>query len=45
MFAAMGRLVKLAVVIYLVTHGLPSAADMDLRDLASALLAQLRFGL
>ena len=44
MFVAMGRLVKLAVVIYLVTHGLPIAADLDLRDLASAVLAQLRFG-
>jgi len=44
MLAAMGRLVKLAVVIYLVTHGLPIAADVDLRDLVSAMLAQLRFG-
>ena len=28
----------------LVAHGLPIAADVDLRDLASTLLAQLRFG-
>lgn len=44
MFAAIGRLVKLAVVIYLVTHCLPIAADVDPRGLASAMLAQARFG-
>jgi hypothetical protein len=48
MLVAVQRLVKCAVVLYLVTHGLPIAADVDLRDLASVLLwsvqAQLRAG-
>jgi hypothetical protein len=46
MLVAVQRLVKCAIVLYLVTHGLPFAADIDFRDLASAigwsLLAQLR---
>lgn len=48
MLVAVQRLVKCAVVLYLVTHGLPIAADVDLRDLATILLwsvqAQLRVG-
>jgi hypothetical protein len=46
MLVAVQRLVKYAIVLYLVTHGLPAAADIELRDLATAigwsLLAQLR---
>ena len=46
MLVAVQRLVKCAVVLYLVTHGLPMAAEVDLRDLATVLLwsvqAQLR---
>ena len=46
MLVAVQHLVKGAIVIYLVTHGLPIAAEIELRDLASALcwslLAQLR---
>ena len=46
MLVAVQRLVKCAVVLYLVTHGLPMAAEVDLRDLATTLLwtiqAQLR---
>jgi len=46
MLVAVERLVKCAIVLYLVTHGLPVAAGIGLRDLASAiswsLLAQLR---
>jgi hypothetical protein len=46
MLAAVQRLAKYAIVLYLVTHGLPWAAEVDLRDLATAigwsLLAQLR---
>jgi hypothetical protein len=48
MLVAVQRLVKYAVVLYLVTHGLPMAAEVDLRDLATTLLwslqAQLRSG-
>ena len=48
MLVAVQRLVKCAVVLYLVTHGLPMAAEVDLRDLATILLwsvqAQLRAG-
>jgi hypothetical protein len=46
MLVAAQRFVKYAVVFYLVTHGLPYAAEVDLRDLATAigwsLLAQFR---
>jgi hypothetical protein len=46
MLIAVQRLVKCALVLYLVTHGLPIAAEVELRDLAAALgwslLAQLR---
>jgi hypothetical protein len=46
MLVAVQRLVKGAIVLYLVTHGLPIAAELELRDLAAALcwslLAQLR---
>ena len=46
MLVAVQRLVKCTVVLYLVTHGLPMAAEVDLRDLATTLLwslqAQLR---
>jgi hypothetical protein len=46
MLVAVQRLAKYAIVIYLVTHGLPIAGDIELRDLVSAigwsLLAQLR---
>jgi hypothetical protein len=46
MLDAVQRFVKYAVVIYLVTHGLPYAAEVDLRDLATvigwSLLAQFR---
>jgi len=36
------RLVQYAVVIYLVTHGLPVVSAAELRALALAVLAQLR---
>ena len=46
MLVAVQRLVKYVIVLYLVTHGLPAAAEIELRDLATAigwsLLAQLR---
>ena len=46
MLLAVQRLVKYVIVLYLVTHGLPTAGEIELRDLASAigwsLLAQLR---
>ena len=46
MLVAVQCLVKCAIVLYLVTHGLPIAAEIELRDLATAvcwsLLAQLR---
>jgi hypothetical protein len=46
MLVVVQRLVKCAIVLYLVTHGLPIAAEVELRDLAAALcwslLAQLR---
>jgi hypothetical protein len=46
MLVAAQRLVKCAFVLYLVTHGLPIAAEVDLRDVATAVLwslqAQLR---
>ena len=46
MLVAVQRLVKCAVVLYLVTHGLPVAAEIELRDLAAvfywSVLAQLR---
>ena len=46
MLVAVQRFVKCAVVLYLVTHGLPIAPEVELRDLAAALcwslLAQLR---
>ena len=46
MLLAVQRLVKYVIVLYLVTHGLPAASEIELRDLASAigwsLLAQLR---
>lgn len=42
MLVAVQRLVKYAIVLYLVTHGLPIAGEIELRDMASALLAQLR---
>jgi hypothetical protein len=41
MLVAVQRLVKCAVVLYLVTHGLPIAAEVELRDLAAALLWSL----
>ena len=46
MLVTVQRLVKYVIVLYLVTHGLPVAAEIELRDLATAigwsLLAQLR---
>src|SRR5262249_24400246 len=46
MLVVVQRLVKYVIVLYLVTHGLPAAGEIELRDLASAigwsLLAQLR---
>jgi len=46
MLVVVQRLVQCAVVLYLVTHGLPIISAADLRDLASAVcasvLAQLR---
>ena len=48
MLVAVQRLVKCVVALYLVTHGLPIAAEVELRDLASVLLwsvqAQFRSG-
>ncbi len=48
MLVVVQRLVQCVVVLYLVTHGLPMAAEIDLRDLANTLLwslqAQLRSG-
>ena len=42
----MGAVVRFAVVLYLVTHGVPVAGDVDLRSLGAIfvhdLLAQLR---
>ena len=35
MLVAVQRLVKYAIVLYLVTHGLPAAGEIELRDLAS----------
>ena len=46
MLVAMQGLVKYVIVLYLVTHGLPIAGEIELRDLLSALgwslLAQFR---
>ncbi len=46
MWVAMQGLVKYVIVLYLVTHGLPIAGEIELRDLLSALglslLAQFR---
>jgi len=46
MLVTVQRLVKSVIVLYLVTHGLPVAAEIELRDLATAiarsLLAQFR---
>jgi hypothetical protein len=46
MLAAVQGFVKYAIVLYLVTHGLPVAGESELRDLLSAigwsLLAQFR---
>jgi hypothetical protein len=46
MLVAVQRLVKYAIVLYLVTHGLPAAGEIEFRELASAigwsLLAQFR---
>jgi hypothetical protein len=46
MLVAVQRVVKYLIVLYLVTHGLPAASEIELRDLATAiawsLLAQLR---
>ena len=46
MLVVMQRLVQWVVMLYLVTHGLPSVSAAELRDLASAVctcvLAQLR---
>ena len=48
MLVAVHGLVKYVIVLYLVTHGLPIAGEIELRDLLSALgwslLAQLRIG-
>jgi hypothetical protein len=35
MLAAVQHAVKYLIVLYLVTHGLPAAADIELRDLAT----------
>ena len=46
MLVAVQGLMKYVIVLYLVTHGLPIAGEIELRDLLSALgwslLAQLR---
>ncbi|HEY7539132.1 MAG TPA: hypothetical protein VIF11_03280 [Methylomirabilota bacterium] len=46
MLVAVQRVVRYLVVLYLVTHGLPAASEIELRDLATAIvwsfLAQLR---
>ena len=46
MLVAVQGLVKYVIVLYLVTHGLPIAGEIELRDLLAALgfslLAQLR---
>ncbi len=42
MLVAVQRLVKCAVVLYLVTHGPPIAAEVELRDLATVLLWGVR---
>ena len=46
MLIAVQRLVKYVIVLYLVTHGLPAAAEIELSDLATAigwsLLSQFR---
>ena len=48
MLVAVQGLVKYVIVLYLVTHGLPIAGEIELRDLLSALgwsfLAQLPIG-
>jgi len=46
MLVAVGRAAKYLVVLYLVTHGLPAASEIELRDLVTAVawsvLAQFR---
>jgi hypothetical protein len=46
MLVAVQRIVKYLIVLYLVTHGLPAASEIELRDLVTAIawsvLAQLR---
>ena len=46
MLVAVQRVVKYLIVLYLVTHGLPAASEIELRDLVTAIawsvLAQLR---
>lgn len=46
MLVAVRNVVKYLVVLYLVTHGLPAASEIELRDLVTAiawsLLAQFR---
>jgi hypothetical protein len=48
MLVTVQRVLKYLIVLYLVTHGLPAASEIELRDLATAigwsLLAQLRMG-
>jgi hypothetical protein len=42
MLAVVQKIVQCAVVLYLVTHGLPVVSAAELRGLASAVLAQFR---
>jgi hypothetical protein len=46
MLVAVQRVVKYLIVLYLVTHGLPAASEIELRDLVTVIawsvLAQLR---
>ena len=46
MLVAVQRIVKYLIVLYPVTHGLPAASEIELRDLVTAIawsvLAQLR---
>jgi hypothetical protein len=37
MFAVVQHAVKYLIVFYLVTHGLPAASEIELRDLATAI--------
>ena len=37
MLVAVQRIVKYLIVLYLVTHGLPAASEIELRDLATAI--------